>query len=99
MVKNWLVVALVAVNLTLLAVLLFISPGPAPANAQPIAQNGNYLMVTGKIQNDRDAVYVVDLNSRTLHALSFDATTKKLEYRGYRNLFTDFRRPAARTNP
>jgi hypothetical protein len=49
-------------------------------------------MVTGKVMDDYDALYLVDLNTRTLHVLTIDPTKRRLQYRGYRSLAADFRR-------
>ena len=90
--KRVVMVGLVGVNLVLLAALLFVSPGPQAAVAQSVSQGGNYMVVTGKIYDDHDALYLIDLNTRTLHAFTFSQTRRQLEYRGARSLLTDFRR-------
>lgn len=93
MVTRLLIILLVGINLALLAALLLVNPGPSIALAQAVPQAGNYVMVTGKIQDDFDAIYLVDLNSRTLHGFTVKNTTPhKLEYHGYRSLLADFRR-------
>lgn len=95
MYKPALIVVLVALNLALLTALAFVAPGPAPAYAQAVPQAGNYVLVTAKIQDDHDALYLLDLASRTLHALTFDMNTRRLQYRGARSLLADFARTSA----
>jgi hypothetical protein len=93
MVTRLLIILLAGINLALLAALLWINPGPSIAIAQPVPMAGNYVMVTGKIQDDYDAIYLMDLSSRTLHGFTLKVTTPhKLEYHGYRSLLADFRR-------
>ena len=97
MLRRTLLVLLLGVNLALVAAMLFITPGPPVAHAQGVAQGGNYIMVTGKVMDDYDALYLVDLNTRTLHVLTIDPTQRRLQYRGYRSLVADFRRATSPT--
>ena len=102
MLRRTLFVLLLGVNLALVAAMLLIAPGLPAAHAQAVAQGGNYIMVTGRIMDDYDVLYLVDLNTRTLHALTIEFTQRRLENRGYRSLVADFRRattPAAGTRP
>ena len=97
MLRRTLFVLLLGVNLALVAAMLLITPGPPAAHAQAVAQGGNYIMVTGKVMDDYDALYLVDLNTRTLHVMTIDPTQRRLQYRGYRSLVADFRRATSPT--
>lgn len=99
MYKPALIVVLVALNLALLAALAFVAPGPTPAYAQAVPQADNYVLVTGKIQDDHDALYLLDLASRTLHVLTLDMNSRRLQYRGSRSLIADFARTPVRSTP
>ena len=78
--KRTIIVGLVALNLVLLGVLLFGVSTPK-ANAQVFGSD--YLLVTGRISDNYDAVYVIDLSSRRMLAFRMDRTTQKLKaYRG-----------------
>jgi hypothetical protein len=88
--QTWLSL-LVCVNLLLLTGIVLASYSPPAALAQATGLAGNYLMVAGEIQNEYDALYIVDLRTRTLHAFYFDKTNKRLKYSGYRDLERDFR--------
>jgi len=95
MLRRTLFVLLLGVNLALVAAMVLITPGPPVAHAQAVARGGNYIMVTGKVMDDYDVLYLVDLNTRTLHALTLEFTQRRLQYGGYRSLVADFRRATA----
>lgn len=82
---------LVAANVLLLAGLLVVGSGPRVALAQGIGLADNYIMVTGRIQEDFEALYLIDMKDRTLHTFTFRKGTRELEYCGYRMLEQDFR--------
>ena len=91
--KRVIIVLLVGLNLLLLAT-LFIGNYRLPAafaQATPLAQN--YLMVTGEIRDGVDALYVVDLASRRLHAFvpNRDLANRRFFHVGYRDLQKEFR--------
>jgi hypothetical protein len=88
--NTWLAL-LVCLNLLLLTGILLFAYSPPTALAQGAGLAGNYLAVTGEIQNEYDALYLIDLRSRTLHVFCYDRTTRQLAHRGYRSLERDFR--------
>ena len=88
--KKALIVALVCINVALLAAL--IGMNLRTAQAQTERGGNNYLMVAGRIPDGLDAVYVVDLKTRRLAAWSFDRTAKKLRIFPPRPLGRDFPR-------
>ncbi len=85
----WLAV-LVGVNLALLAGLLLVGTPPRAAAAQGAGQGGNYLVVSGQVQNGLDALYVLDLRERALHAFYFEKGARDLKYGSFRDLERDF---------
>lgn len=89
--NHWLAV-LVCANLVLAtALFLFAAPPPPAALAQGTGLAGNYLIVTGEIQDAFDAIYLLDMRARALHAFYFRRGTNELKWAGYRNLELDFR--------
>ena len=89
--RRWLIM-LVLLNLGLAAGLVLRQAEPRTALAQPAGGLGDrYLLVTGLIQNDFDALYVIDTKERTLHTFTFRKGTRELEYGGYRLLDRDLR--------
>jgi hypothetical protein len=89
--RNAVLTLLICVNLILLTGVVFVTASPRVATAQPTGLAGNYLTVTGEIQEEFDALYLIDLSERTLHAFYFRKGTNDLQYAGYRNLELDFR--------
>ncbi len=88
--KNFILILLVAINLLLAGVLVFKVIDLPQAKAQPIGLAGNYLMVSGEILGTKsDAVYVVDLAKRKLHALHYDRSTRRVTLQGTRDLAQD----------
>jgi len=87
---TWLSV-LICVNLVLLTGILLVAHSPKPAMAQGTGLSGNYLVVTGEIQDEFDALYLLDMAERTLHTFYYRKGTSELQYAGYRTLEQDFR--------
>lgn len=84
---------LIFVNAALVAALLM-SAYPTPrAYAQGTGLGGNYLIVAGQIRDQFDALYMLDLRSRILHAFMFNSGNKQLEYVDSTSLDRDFRNP------
>ncbi|HOA74559.1 MAG TPA: hypothetical protein PL151_09730 [Phycisphaerae bacterium] len=66
--KRVLVIMLVALNLALLAGLILSTYTPPQAFAQGLNRSGEYLLVAAKAEQTNDAIYLVDLRTRQLHA-------------------------------
>jgi len=92
--KKAVIVTLVCVNAALLAALV-LGAGAPKAEAQVFRGGADYLMMTGHIGTDWDAVYIIDLAQRRLAAWQFNKTRKRLVAIGVRDLKNDFRRRAA----
>ena len=92
--KKGLIVSLVCVNLGLLAALVIGNAMPR-AEAQVIGGEADYLMMTGHISSDRDALWVLELGTRRLMAFEFDRSKQRMLPLGRRELKDDFplRRP------
>lgn len=91
MVKRTVLAALICANVLLAAALVLPRVTPAPALAQAAGTSGNYLMVSGEIQDNYDATYLIDLKELRLYALYYDRGTRRMELGGMRNLERDFR--------
>ncbi len=89
--KSTLIALLVCINLVLLTGLILATYSAPAALAQGTGLAGNYILVSGEIQNPYDALYLLDLKTRMLHAFKWDRSTKRLEYRDVRDLERDFR--------
>jgi hypothetical protein len=89
--KRTVISLLVCVNLILLTAIVLLSYSPPKALAQGVSLASNYLLVAGEIQNEFDALYILDVRTRVLHAFYFDRTNKKLVFGGLRYLERDFR--------
>lgn len=91
MVRHWILSGLVCLN-AVLATALVIMAWPLPtAHAQATGLAGNYMMVAGEVRDQFDALYVVDMRSRIVHAFYYDIGTKQLRYADSRDLERDFR--------
>lgn len=87
--KNALIVAMVCLNLVLVAVLVFHANAPE-ASAQVRSRDAEYSAITGKIGDNWDVVYVLDVRTRRLGAWVFNRTTKRLDPYFGRDLTRDF---------
>lgn len=89
--KNTWLTLLICVNLVLFTAIVLVGTAPRAAQAQGIGLADNYMMVAGEVQDDLDALYLVDMKERTLHTFFFRKGTYDLEYGGFRLLEQDFR--------
>lgn len=89
--KNACLSALICLNLVLLTAIVFATTSPPAAYAQATGLADNYMVVTGEIQDDFDALYIIDMKEHMLHTLYYRKGSNDLEYGGYRLLEQDFR--------
>jgi hypothetical protein len=83
---------LICVNLVLLTGIFIVGSPPRAAQAQATALSGNYVVVTGNIQSTLDAVYLLDLRERMLHAFFYEKGARRMQYAAPpRDLERDFR--------
>ncbi len=94
MTKSLAVSALVCMNLILATALFIFSAPPSAAHAQATGLSGNYMAVAAEVQDQYDALYLMDMRNRTLHVFTVDRGTKQLQYVDYRELERDFRNNA-----
>lgn len=73
--KKAALVALIAINAALVLALVF-HASSQPAYGQVMQQS--YVVITGRINNDLDAVYIIDLASRQLVATAYDNRNKQM---------------------
>lgn len=66
--KRVVVFLLAALNLGLLAVLALTSYSPSQAFAQGLSRSGEYILIAAKAEQTNDAMYLLDLRTRQLHA-------------------------------
>jgi len=91
MVKNIVLAILVCANLGLLAGIVLQASAPSLALAQATGLAGNYLAVAGEIRDQYDALYLLDVKARRLHAFYYDVGRRELTYVGNRDLERDIR--------
>jgi hypothetical protein len=89
--KKALIVALVCINAALLLALV-LGYGTPPAKAQVAGGATDYLMVTGRLIGEADAVYIIDLAKRRMAAWRFDKTNNKMVPMSGHELKRDFDR-------
>ena len=89
--KKMLLTLVLCANLVLLTGIVLLTATPRTALAQGTGLAGNYLLVSGQIQSQFDALYMLDLRERALHCFYFVKGTNNLEYAGFRDLERDFR--------
>ncbi len=85
--KKLLIVLLVCLNIGLLAALLTV--GSPKAGAQGY-RSTDYVVVTGQIDQNYDALYVIDTARQRMAAWRFDQNKRRLLQLDTRNLKTDF---------
>lgn len=89
--KRAIVMLLIGIN-AVLATTLIVAGWELPrANAQAAPLASNYLMVAGEINDDHDALVVIDLSARMMHTFDMDRGSKQLLHIDFRDLKQDFR--------
>jgi hypothetical protein len=89
--KTTAIAGLICVNLLLLTALCLAGYSLPTASAQGTGLSGNYILVSGEIQDKYDALYLLDLRERTLHAFYWDKGRRDLIFSDSRDLERDFR--------
>jgi hypothetical protein len=89
--KNTVISLLACLNLALIAALVFASTSLPSAHAQATGLAGNYVVVAGEVRDEFDALYVVDLRVRVMHAFLYDRGAKRLLLADSRDLERDMR--------
>ncbi len=89
--KNTWLSLLLCLNLVLLTGIVLVTYSPPTAYAQGTSLAGDYMVVAGEIQDQHDALYIIDVRNRILHVLYYDRGRKALRYAGARDLEQDFR--------
>lgn len=87
--KQVILVALACLNAGLLVALVFVSSAP-PAEAQTVGGGADYLVMTGAVALNYDALYVLDLTSRQIAAWKYDKKDNALRLVARRSLPRDF---------
>ena len=91
--KRTVIAALVAINAILFATLLFTADWIPQARAQRRGAAFDYVAVTARADNNYDALYILDLPQRKLHAfLPNRNRSGQVAYAGNRDLAADFSR-------
>lgn len=85
-----LLAALICVNIVLLGGLVTAISSPNAAQAQ-VSLAHNFVVVSGEAQDEFDVIYLIDNQTRFLHAFYFDRTSRNLKWAGYRDLELEFR--------
>lgn len=91
--KRTMIVLLTAVNLILLTTLMLSSWRLPAAYGQVVSTGGQYLIVAAEIKDGVDALYVLDVGQRRMHAFvpSRNQNDRRLFHAGSRDLLRDFR--------
>jgi hypothetical protein len=91
--KRSLIVLLAGANIVLLTALLFSVTSPPAAFAQVTpGRPGDFMMATGSVTNQYDAVYIIDSPARLLHCfMPAQNKTGQLMHAQTRSLANDFR--------
>lgn len=88
--RSW-IALLICANVGLLAGIVLATSMPRAAYAQATGLAGNYLLVAGELQDQYDALYMLDLKQAVLHAFYYDRGPRRLAYAHSRSLERDFR--------
>ncbi len=82
---------LVVLNVALMMVLSLLTFSPQPVEAQLGGRAGDYIMVAGQTPGKTNStVYVTDLNSGTMLAITYDVNARALVPVGARRVTADF---------
>lgn len=82
---------LVCLNLLLLTGIMLAGYSLPTAVAQGTGLGDSYMVVSGEIQDEYDALYIIDVRNRTIHVFHWDRGKRDLIYTDWRALDIDFR--------
>lgn len=68
MTRRVLILLLAALNVILLSVLVLTTYTPSAAYAQGLTRSGEYILIAAEAETSNDAIYLLDLRTRQLHA-------------------------------
>lgn len=89
--KKIVITILICLNIGLLSVLMF-GEAASPAKAQtPYYNETDYAMVTGKIQESLEVIYVIDMASQKIGVWKFGVSDHRMRAQDVRSLADDFR--------
>ena len=88
--ETW-IAALACANAALLAGIVLQTMPQNTAMAQGTGLGGNYMAVAAEVQDQYDALYVVDMKNHILHAFQYDRGQRMNTYVDSRSLKRDFR--------
>jgi hypothetical protein len=88
--ESW-IAALVCANVALLAGIVLQTMPQNTALAQGTGLGANYMAVAGEVQDQYDALYVVDMKNHVLHAFQYDRGQRMNVHLASRSLKRDFR--------
>ncbi len=90
--RSW-IVFLAGVNIVLFAALVFSAASPAAAIAQVApGRPGDFMIATGSVTSQEDAVYIIDSPGRLLHCfMPVGDGAGQLRHAQTRSLMNDFR--------
>jgi len=97
--KRAIIVGLVGLNLLLLGGLLLMAYELPEARAQGVGRTGDYVMVSGEIQEATDAVYLLSLERQQIDVILVNKQGNRPELVGRRpgpDLVSDLRAPQQR---
>jgi len=86
--KKFAILALVCLNLALVGGLVHVNMAPAEAG---LFKTTNYVVMTGHINSDTDALYIIDLATQKLAAWRWDINQKRMVIISGRTLTKDFK--------
>jgi hypothetical protein len=66
--KRTILALLISLNGILLTALMLAAYPPPAALAQPVPRTGEYMLITAEAELNNDAIYLIDLGRRQLHA-------------------------------
>ena len=87
--KRLAIILLVCINVALLALVL--GKTLPRAEAQTMRGASDYLLMTGRIDQDEEVLYVIDVARRRLGTMRYDRTQGRMVPYGSRDLTRDFR--------
>ena len=100
--KRAIIVSLVGLNLLLLGGLILMAYELPRAHAQGVGRGGNYVLVSGEIEESIDALYVLNLDEQSLDLILLNKQGNRPELVGRRagpDLLSDLREPRGQRRP
>ncbi len=88
--EDVLIAALAGTSVVLVVLIVLTASGRGPLMAQSVDRSSGFVLVTGRFDQDRDALYMLDERSGQMAVFAFSRNRNDIDFAEVRDLRADF---------